>query len=117
MSTIDDTIDFEAQQGEQLVLSATLKGADRAVANLTGATVSLVMRPRNTVTPIALAGATTIVGASTDGTVEYTGTIADTARAGEMEATFIADYGAGVVKKFPDGKNDYLLGFITEKIA
>lgn len=117
MSTVDSVVDFVAKLGEQLVISATLKGGTGAVADLTGATVTFAMRPLGTLTPIALAGSTALVGAPTLGTVKYTGTTADTARAGEMEAEFKADYGAGRVQYFPDGKTEYLLGYITPAIA
>jgi hypothetical protein len=117
MSTIDGVLDFELKQGEQLALTATLKGATGVAVDLTGAAITFSMRPRGTLTPIALAGATAIVGPPANGTVKYTGTVADTARAGEMEAEFKVDWGGGRVQEFPDGKNTYLFGYITEKIA
>lgn len=119
MTTANNTNDFVAKQGEQLVLSATLYGADGAVADLTGATVTFALRPTApSGAPITLVGSTAIVGAATLGTVKYSGTVADTSTTtGSVIGEFTADYGAGRVKKFPDGMNDYLLGYITPKIS
>lgn len=116
MSTINGIVDFVAKQGEQLVLSATLFGADGTVANLTGAAVVLSMRQRQAGTALTLGGATAVVAAAA-GTIKYTGVVADTAQPGEMEAEFTVDFGAGRIQKFPDGKGEYLLGYITPKIA
>jgi hypothetical protein len=118
MTTANDVLDFECKQGEQLIIAATLYGADGAVANLTGSTVTLKLRKRGSTNSITLAGTTAIVS-PTGGTVKYTGTTADTAstNTGEIEFEWVADYGAGVVKKFPDAKNTYLLGFITPAIT
>jgi hypothetical protein len=117
MSTLDGNLDFEAKQGERLVVAKILLTAAGAPADLTGLTVKFSVRQQGRSTPIVSRGACSIVGVATAGSVLYTGSVADTATPGLMEAEFVTLDGASVPQYFPDGKNTYLLGFITPAIA
>ena len=117
MTTANTTVDFQAKQGEPLIVSATLTGADGLPANLTGLTVKFNLRRQGVNAKIINRGAATVVGALL-GTVQYVGTAADTlAASGFVEGEFVSLNGTTVVNYFPDAKDTYLLGYITPAIA
>jgi hypothetical protein len=111
MSTIDGVLDFEAKQGEKLIIAKVLLGADGNPADLSGLTVKFNMRRRGQRTPLIDHGACTIVGAATLGSVLFTGAVGTTATAG------VTLDGSNVPQYFPDGKDTYLFGYITSAIA
>jgi hypothetical protein len=117
MSTIDGVLDFEAKQGEKLIIAKVLLGADGNPADLSGLTVKFNMRRRGQRTPLIDHGACTIVGAATLGSVLFTGAVGTTATAGEMEGEFVTLDGSNVPQYFPDAKDTYLFGYITPAIA
>ena len=116
MTTANTIVDFQAKQGEPLIVTATLLSADGSPANLTGLTVKFNMRPRGKAVPLIARGACTIV-APLLGTVQYSGVAADTATTGPVEAEFLTLNGTTLVQYFPDAKDTYLLGYITPAIA
>jgi len=79
--------------------------------------VKFNMRQKGKALALINRGDCTIVGVATNGSVLYTGTVADTAVAGTMEGEFVTLDGSSVPQYFPDAKDTYLLGYITPAIA
>jgi hypothetical protein len=120
MSTVDGLLDFEATQGERLVITKTLYGADGNPADLTGLTVKFSLRPRGKTSATINRAACAVVGLATAGTVKYTSAAdALAAVSGFVEAQFVTLDGSAppIPQYFPDGKDEYLLGYITPAIA
>ncbi len=106
--------DFTIKKGDTgPPLIRTLYGQDGAVQDLTMATVAFNMK-RGSVVVIDHA-ACTIVGAETEGTVQYDWTVADTATKGVYKAEFEATLGDGTIVSFPDNA-DFLVR-IYEEVA
>jgi hypothetical protein len=118
MSTVDGLLDFEAKQGEKLVLEKVLLDRDGNPANLTGLTVKFNMRAKGGTTALIDRASCTIVGADTDGSVKFTSAVDALQNAnGWVVGEFVTLDGADIPQYFPDGKDEYLLGYITPAIA
>ena len=102
--------DYEAKQGDTApAWTDTLTYSDGTAANLTGASVSFVMRARSQNAPVTNATATIVN--PTAGTVSYTPTAADTAIAGLYTANWVVTFsGPTVIQTWPTD------GYLTVEI-
>jgi hypothetical protein len=92
--------DFSIKQSDVLpVLNDTLTYSDGTAANLTGASVTFVMRALTANNPTVKAAATIVSPPA--GTVSYTFTAADTAVAGQYVANWIVTFSGGNVQTWP----------------
>lgn len=80
--------------------NATLSDDTGAAVNLTGATLSLIIRNTRTLTDQTGAGSWTITGA-TAGQAQYTWAAADSATIGDYVLIVVATYAGGVLKTDP----------------
>lgn len=92
--------DFAIKQGDTLpALLDTLTYTDGTAADLTGATVTFVMRSLTAVGPATNAAATIL--APTLGTISYTFTAQDTANAGMFMANWVVTFPGGSMGTWP----------------
>lgn len=107
------TPDFSIRQNDRLPdLTATLKDADGAAVDLTGATVRFHMRRSGETTPKVAAAAELVVAAS--GTVKYQWATGDTDTVGRYEGEFEATW-SGKKETFPNDR--YLSIAVSGEIA
>lgn len=102
--------DFYIKQGDTLpALQATLKDADDAAVNLTGATVRFHMRLPGA-TSLTVDGAAEIVTAAS-GIVKYVWQAGDTDEPGAYEAEFEVTFDDDTILTFPNSENLSILVF------
>jgi hypothetical protein len=89
-----------AQNDTSPVLTDTLTYSNGQPANLTGATLSLVMRSLASSTPVTLTGTAAIVE-PLDGKVSYTFSAKDTATVGQFSASWEVVLGGGAKMRWP----------------
>lgn len=92
--------DFETVQGNTPVWADTLTYSDGSVANLTGATLSFIMRSLVADAPLTLTGVTTSPSPTT-GAIQFAATATDTAAAGQYMAQWKVVFAGGAVWTFP----------------
>lgn len=98
---------WQCKQGDDaLTFRDALTYSDGSPADLTGATVALVMRNLAAATPVFLSGAG-VVSDPSGGTVQYKPSAEDTALAGDYTSTWIVSFSDGTVMTFPS------LGYIA----
>ena len=99
--------DFSIKQGDTLpLLTDTLTYSTGGAVNLTGASVSLVIRLATSLTPLTLTGPVTITNAAA-GQVQYAPTSADTAAPGRYQGSWVVTFSGGGQQQFPtDGYLD-----------
>jgi hypothetical protein len=89
-----------AQNDTSPILTDTLTYSNGQPANLTGATLSLVMRSLASATPVALTGTAAIVE-PVGGKVSYTFSAKDTATVGQFAASWEVVLGGGAKMRWP----------------
>ncbi len=101
--------DFTVKQGDSAItFSDSLTYSDGSVVNLTGASVSFVMRAITSAS-VAFNTSASITSASI-GTVAYRPTASDTATAGTYAANWKVSFSGGLVETFPT------IGYLTVEI-
>ena len=88
-------------------LTATLYNPDSSVANLTGATVKLNVRPFRGGTALIDHGTVTLLDAA-NGRVSYTWQVADTANSGTFYVEWEVTYASGTVTTYPNDRSAIL---------
>ena len=104
---------FVKQNDTSPTLDATLKDADDAAVDLTGASVRFHMRKVGKGTAV-VDGAATITGALT-GQVRYAWSGSDTASIGTYNGEFEVTYSDGTIETFPN--NGFISIEITDDLA
>jgi len=92
--------DFETVQGDTPTWSDTLTYSTGAAVNLTGATLTFIVRSLTAAAPVTLAGTASIVSAAA-GTVQFAASAADTATPGQYMAQWKVTFAGGSVMTFP----------------
>lgn len=103
--------DFSIVQGDTApVFTDTLTYDDGTPVNLTGATLSFVMRSLVAASPLTLTGTTTSPSPTT-GAIQFAPSLADTAVAGNYMAQWVVVFSGGTRMTFPT------VGYISVEIA
>ena len=104
---------FIKQNDTGPVITASLKDADNAAINLTGATVRFHMRAVGSTS--AKVDQAAIVTDETGGSVKYEWQSGDTDTVGQFQAEFEVTYASNRVETFPN--NSYVMVQVVDDIA